>query len=127
MIRQLTAQDIAAVLRVQKEAYHLELLERPESILSKMRLFPRGAMGFFDSDVLAAYVFCHPWQFGEVVPIDAVLQSLPINADCVYIHDLAVGSSYRGKGIAKSLLGAVFALGENLGITNYMLVAVQSS
>lgn len=126
MIRTLTESDIPAVLRVQKEAYRPELIECADTFLHKMRLFPQGALGYFNGE-MGAYIFVHPWLKESVVPLDHALAKLPAHPDCIYIHDLAVGNAARGKGVGKLLMDRVFAIGEEMGIHTYSLVAVQSS
>jgi GNAT superfamily N-acetyltransferase len=45
----------------------------------------------------------------------------------MYIHDLAVLRSHRGRGLARLLLTEVFRVAEELGLKRFGLVAVQNS
>jgi GNAT superfamily N-acetyltransferase len=126
-IKQLSVQDIPAVLEVQVQCYIPELNERGDTFLKKLRLFPKGCMGYWQDSLLGAYVFSHPWKTGEIVPLDFGLNSLPADADCLYIHDLAVSPRLRGKGVGNQLVQQLFKIADSLGIKDFTLVAVQDS
>ena len=126
-IRCLEAHDLPGVLQVQRDAYRSELLEAEETFSCMLSLFPDGCLGCFDGDRLVAYVFSHPWHTDQVVPLDHHRTGFPDDADCLYIHDMAVARDYRGRGLARRLLDAVFNLGEQRGVPMFALVAVQDS
>jgi GNAT superfamily N-acetyltransferase len=126
-IRHLTHDDIPQVLRVQEDAYKRELLECAEIFSRKLLLFPRGCLGHFEDAWLEAYVFSHPWNLGQLVPLDHSLAALPESPDCLYIHDLAVCKDSRGKGLARRLVLEVFQVAEKMRLWQFALVAVQDS
>jgi len=126
-IRDLEPNDIRQLLSLQEEAYIPELLESPESFRSKMAAYPPGAQGLFQAGTLCAYVFYFPWRSGGYLPLDARSLVLPGVPDCLYIHDLAVSRGCRGLGMAKALLAKVAVTAQQMGIREYMLVAVQQS
>jgi GNAT superfamily N-acetyltransferase len=126
-IRGITPADISDVLRVQEDAYIPDLLECANTFSRKLTLFPEGCLGYCLEGRLEAYVFSHPWRFGESVPLDQVIAALPENPDCLYIHDMAVGKALQGKGIARALLLELFNLAERMKLKRFALVAVQQS
>lgn len=126
-IRELATADIPEVLRVQDDAYLPQLIESAETFLRKMKLFPAGALGCVDGERLCGYLFCHPWTDGEIVSLDSATLQLPVNADCLYIHDLAVEKACRGRGVARHLMDRGIALAKKAGLRQFGLVAVQDS
>lgn len=122
-LRRLHADDIPAVQFVEAEAYIPELLES-DAFLQLIRLFPAGALGYFDAGGLCGYAFGTPCRAATSrVPLDSV----PADADAFYIHDVAVASRCRGRGIGRVLATALLAVGRAQGFTRLELVAVQDS
>lgn len=126
-VRRLQASDIQQVLRVQSECYRPELIESEASFEGKLTLYPRACVGAWDGRVLRGYLFAHPWIVGEPVHLDTWSQSLPPNSDGMYLHDLSISPSYRGKGIPKRLLDVVIDCAREVGLMRFALVAVQQS
>lgn len=126
-VRNLRPDDIAEVLRVQKDAYREELLEAGDTFIRILGVFPDGCLGYFDDGSMGSYVFSHPWVSDRIVPLDHPRTHLPDDADCLYIHDLAVAKSHRGRGVAGQLVTALFKLAESRGFPCLALVAVQDS
>ncbi|MDW5563142.1 MAG: GNAT family N-acetyltransferase [Methanomassiliicoccus sp.] len=126
-IRPLVPSDLPEVLAVQRSAYPEVLLESSASFDRKIKLWGRGALGGFDDDVLAAYLFCHPWALGEVAPLDARNMVLPERPDCLYVHDLAVYADHRGKGWGDRLVREALAIAQEQDLGACALVAVQRS
>ena len=126
-IRQLTREDLPQVLVVQEDCYPPSLLEDREAFSCKLLLFPEGCLGAFEAGRLVAYVFSHPWCYGEYVPLHEALEGLPEEPDCVYIHDLAVMRSWRKRGIADLLIGRLLDLAHARHGGRVALVAVNRS
>jgi predicted N-acetyltransferase YhbS len=125
--RPLIISDLPQILAVQRSAYQEVFHEPSETFAGKLALFPRGALGIFEGDSLAAYFFCHPGVVGETVPLRAEHLVLPERPNCLYIHDLAVAQRCRGRGLAARLAGEAFELAEALHLPACALVSVQGS
>ncbi len=123
----LAAADIPAVLRVQRACYRDELIESADSFLKKLALYGAGCRGAWTKTRLSGYVFAHPWRVGDVVDLDSDSYVLPADANCMYVHDLAVDPSERQQSIASRLFQAVVAVAEERGLNRFALVAVQNS
>jgi GNAT superfamily N-acetyltransferase len=119
--------DINEVLRVQRLCYCPELNEAGSAFLKKKTLFPAGCLGAWDGGQMCGYIFSHPWKSGEVVPLDTGGYAIPGDADCLYIHDLAVAPAWRGKAVAKEILTKLFEVAAAEGWKQFALVAVQDS
>jgi ribosomal protein S18 acetylase RimI-like enzyme len=127
IIRKLVSSDLPDILRIQQNVYRPELLESSDTFSRKLMLFPEGCLGCEDDGVLCAYVFAHPWQGDSPVPLDDSNLLLPPKPDALYIHDLAVETAYRGRGLAQDLFGRLLRLAEEKGLGTMSLVAVQNS
>jgi GNAT superfamily N-acetyltransferase len=126
-IKTIPASDLDAVVALQQQSYPQELWEDAAIFREKQRVFPKGALGWYQDGVLQAYLFVHPWRKNETAPLFTENMSLPENPDCLYIHDLAIAPAARGKGAARALVTAAFALAEENGLEHFSLVAVQNS
>jgi len=126
-IRQLERSHIPAVLRVQGECYRPELIESSDCFLAKLAVYPAGCTGAWSGNLLVAYLFGHPWRKGQLVDLGSEFSPLPANADCMYLHDLAVMPAFRGQSIPRQLLGAVIGDALKMGLNHFALVAVQHS
>lgn len=126
-VRPLEISDLPAVMLVQRECYRDELIETEITFRMKIKHFPRGCLGLERDGCIVGYVFCQPWMFGEVVPLDDSAGIIPENSDCLYIHDLSIVPAWRGTGAAKALLDGVFHLATEMRLTKFGLVAVQAS
>ena len=112
-------------MHVQKCSYEDSLLEEPSTFARKMELFPEGCVGLFDGTNLAAYAFAHPWTLEKVVPLDNASYTLPKEADCFYVHDVAVNPDYRKQGLASALFSHVKEIAQEHEFEHMALVSVQ--
>ena len=126
-IRPLTADDIPAVLDVQRLCYRTELIESAGSYSRKIALFPDGCRAAVDRARLVGYVFAHPWMLGKEVPLDGSDYSLPATFECMYFHDLAVHPAHRRSGAAGLLVAELVAVASRSALNSFALVAVQES
>lgn len=127
LIKTIPESDLLRVIAVQRQSYPPELWEDEPVFRDKRRLFPEGALGWYQDGVLQAYFFVHPWRKNKTAPLFTDTMSLPENPDCLYFHDLAISPAARGKGAGRSLVEAAFALAEQNGLKHFSLVAVQNS
>jgi GNAT superfamily N-acetyltransferase len=127
ILRGLTSSDLDAVVSIEKATYPEVLLEGKEEFAEKLTAFNEGALGFFDDGVLVAYMFCHPWTIGKIFELGSGLPKIPENPNCMYIHDLAVDRSHRGKGLAPILLNEAHQIAKSHRLEYSALVAVLGS
>lgn len=105
---------------------HPDLPERPEVFAEKMRLYPDGCRVLLADDIVTGYGLAHPWTQNEIPPLDDFLERLPDDADCVYVHDVAVLPGFRG-GMAREYVSAIEALACASRITMLTLVSVYAT
>ncbi len=124
LIRTLSLCDLPGVMEVQRSAYPDGLIEPAASFARKLEIWPEGARGAFDGDVLAGYLFCHPWPTGTVAPFGSKRIVIPTAKADLFIHDLAVRPERRGVGIASLLVREAVAMAAAHRLSRCALVAV---
>lgn len=105
---------------------HPDLPERPEVFAEKMRLYPGGCRVLVADDAIAGYGFAHPWRQHRIPPLDGFLERLPDDADCLYVHDVAVLPDFRG-GAARDYVATIETLARASHITALALVSVYAT
>jgi ribosomal protein S18 acetylase RimI-like enzyme len=126
-LRRLTPADLPALHQLEAEAYSPELHESDAAFLQLMRLYPEGALGFFDADGLCGYAFATPCRSGTTLPLRTPIDMIPADADTFYIHDVAVAARCRGQAIGRRLATELLTLAAARGFTRSELVSVQGS
>lgn len=105
---------------------HPDLPERPEVFAEKMRLYPDGCRVLVANDAIAGYGLAHPWEQHQVPPLDGFLQELPEDANCLYLHDVAVLPGFRG-GVARDYVAGIEKLARASHIGTLALVSVYAT
>ena len=62
----------------------------------------------------------------RIPPLDGLLEQLPGDADCLYLHDVAVLPDFRG-GIARDYVIAIEQLARASGIATLALVSIYAT
>jgi GNAT superfamily N-acetyltransferase len=119
------ASDLPAISAIAARI-HPDLPERPEVFAEKMRLYPDGCRVLAAEDEIAGYGLAHPWTQHRIPPLDGFLEQLPGNADCLYVHDVAVLPGFRG-GVAGDYVAAIEQLARASGIATLALVSVYAT
>lgn len=102
---------------------HPDLPERPEVLAEKMRLCPDGCRVLAADEEIVGYGFAHPWTQRRIPALDDFLERLPDDADCLYLHDIAVLPRSRG-GVARAYVAAIEQLARASGLAALALVSV---
>lgn len=121
------AGDIPAVMRIQAECYPPSMLETEDVFRARLALTPATCWIWSPApDNAAAYLFSYPSSKDAITPLGARFK-LAAAPDCLYLHDLAVAPSARGRRAANALVAAALdhARAENLKWS--ALVSVQQS
>ena len=123
--RRAHAADLTAISAIATRI-HPDLPERPEVLSEKMRLYPDGCCVLAAGNEIAGYGLAHPWMQRQIPPLDDFLRELPTDADCLYVHDVAVLSDFRG-GIARDYIAAIEELARATDIAALALVSVYAT
>ncbi|MGY8708153.1 GNAT family N-acetyltransferase [Bradyrhizobium sp. 18BD] len=119
------ASDLPAISAIAARI-HPDLPERPDVLAEKMRLYPEGCRVLIADDAIAGYGLAHPWTRHNIPPLDDFLERLPADADCLYIHDVAVLPDFRG-GVARDYVAVIEQLARASGIATLALVSVYTT
>ncbi len=103
---------------------HLDLPERPEVLEEKIRLFPQGASVLAVGENIAGYGIAHPWKLRDLPRLNAFLGQLPADADCLYIHDVAILPEFRKKLAGRCYIDGVSELATRMNLNSLALVSV---
>lgn len=126
IIRQMQAADLPAVVKLQDRCYSAELFEPADLVKRRYLAFPQSCWVAIYQDKLWGYLFCYPSLIGKVNPLAEDFTEVT-QADCLYLHDMAVSSDARGQGVAQQLLAAAEQQAQQLSLSALTLVAVQNS
>ena len=73
------------------------------------------------------YAIAHPAVLGRPPALNSLLQTIAKQADCLYLHDIALTTATRGAGLGSSLLGLLQHQAQLHQLTYLALVAVNQS
>lgn len=126
VIRQMQLTDLPAVIKLQDRCYIQELFESAELVKSRLLLHPQSCWVALYQDKLWGYLFSYPAILGQINALGQPFAAYT-DANCLYVHDLAVSSDARGQGVASGLLGKAVSYAQELEFEHLSLVSVQNS
>jgi len=119
------ASDLPAISAIAARV-HPTLPESPEVLAEKIRLYPDGCRVLVAGDEIAGYGLSHPWKQHRIPPLDGLLARLPEDADCLYVHDVAVLPESRG-GVLLAYIADIAQLARASGLGTLALVSVYAT
>ncbi|SFB98633.1 Acetyltransferase (GNAT) family protein [Devosia psychrophila] len=93
----------------------------------RQRLYSDGTQLLEMNGQPAGYVLSHPWTFGQLPALNALLGAIPSDADTYYVHDLALLNPARGTGAAAMIVGDMLRHARLSGFPSVSLVAINGS
>ena len=125
-IRLMTLNDLIAIEHIQAEAYAGYFLESADVIAQRFELSPTTAWVAEREGQVCAYLVGYWSSVGKINPLNAPF-TLVENANCLYLHDLALLKIAQGFGVGKKLIRAAteHALGKSAQAL--ALLSVQNS
>ncbi len=123
MWRRMEVADLAAVERI-STLIHPNYYESPEVFAERHRLFPEGCFVAVGKEGVAGYCISHPWRICRVPTLNTLVGELPSDPDCLFIHDVALLPSSRGKRLASLLVEDLGILAGRAGLSALAGVAV---
>lgn len=119
--------DLAAVLLIQQQCYSSDFQEPVEAFESKWTASPDTCWVAELGGEVCAYLVCLPIQGSQLPALHASDFRCAERADWLYVHDLAIGHTARGTGLASVLIQQAKVQRQGLGLQNMGLIAVQGS
>lgn len=100
--------------------------ESGEVILARQASAPAFAWVAELDGEIGAYLMAYPSHLGKVTPLGA--EFAPVHeADCLYLHDLAVVPHWSGNGVGAQLVKHALATGVRHSLRQTALVCVQAA
>ena len=124
--RQATSGDIDAILSVQAIA-HADFPEDAAVLAERLQLCPRGCFVLVRGEEVDGYLLSHPWTRRRPPPLNRPLSAIPDDADCWYLHDLALLPQTRGSGAGTAIVSQLILLARDAGFGVVGLVSVGGS
>ena len=125
-LRPAQAADLSAILAVQRQCYLPSMNEDATTWAGRLD----AAAGFVwvgeQAGEIGAYLATYPSQLGKVTPLGGDFAPAA-NADCLYLHDLAVAPSAAGRGLGARLVACALAAARRHGWRHAALVCVQDA
>jgi GNAT superfamily N-acetyltransferase len=115
--------DLPAVAAL-AAAIHVAHPEEDAVFAERLALFPAGCLVLESPGGVAGYVLAHPWRRLAPPALNTRLGALPADADCLYLHDVALAPSARGRGAAAAALARLDALARTSHLPCIALIAV---
>jgi GNAT superfamily N-acetyltransferase len=124
--RPMTSADIHAVDEIGR-IVHPGFPEDIAVLKNRLALFPAGCFVADGEDARLGYAVSHPSVVGRPAPLDTVIDALPPDADCLFLHDIALTEAARGRGLGGSLLEKLKDVAATARLTRLGLVSVNNS
>lgn len=101
--RPMTAADLPGVEAI-GHRIHVAYPEDDAVFVERLDLFPAGCLVLARDGAILGYVLSHPWRHRTPPALNARIGQLPPDADCLYIHDLALLPEAQRRGAAGEIL-----------------------
>ena len=125
--RPMTAEDLPVVSRI-GGTVHPAYPESDAVFEERFRLFPQGCRVVEGPNgTLIGYAVAHPGLLFEPPALDTLLERLPADSDCLYVHDVALLPAARGAGLGRAVVADLSALARLIGAYCLALTAVNNS
>ena len=124
--RAMRVDDLPAVEAIAAQV-HPAFPEDGAVFAERHRLAPDGVHLLEIAGEPAGYFITHPWRYGKLPALNALLGAIPPDADTWYLHDLALLPAARGTGAAGAIVTHVLDHARQKGFSTASLVAVNGS
>ena len=124
--RPMQEQDIPAIMLIQRAQYTGRFIESEAVFRERLKRSPDTCWVTTDTDGVCAYLFGYHSVIGRVIPLGADFVAHE-NADCLYIHDLAVLPRTVGRNIGRNLIRLAWKTSADRGIRHSALISVLDS
>jgi len=126
-IRAMESSDFSSIMEIQSLCFIDVVPESEESLSSKFLASPETCYVVVRGVSVIGYIISLPWIFDHPPPLNTESCQIPVNPDCLYLHDLAIAPTGRGIGAADALVQQFFVELKRLGLPRASLIAVQNS
>ena len=125
--RAMRLEDLPMVVQI-AEQVHLDYPESPAVFAERLSLYPAGCWVVADAaQCVHGYAITHPALLGQPPSLNTLLQQLPAQANCLYLHDVALTTTIRQFGLGAALVAMIRQRAAQEGLGHIALVAVNDS
>lgn len=122
----MTSADVCEVDRI-GQIVHPAYPEDIAVVEERLRLFPAGCFIADAQGELLGYAISHPSVMGKPAKLNSLIGALAPEADCLFLHDIALTEASRGLGLGRSLLDRLKTAARDAGLRRIALVSVNNS
>lgn len=127
LIRPMLTSDLDAVLTLQAQIYPPQYHEPAAVFASKLGLAARFCLVVENQQGIRGYLSAHPWLSCAPPALFAAIEQIPIEADSLFIHDMALHPDCRGQNMGQQLLQQSLDEACHAGLRCSTLVAVEDA
>lgn len=103
-------------------------LGEPAGIFAeRISLCPEGCHVLMSGPEMVGHAITHPWRRGTPPAMNQRLGSLPLDADCWYIHEVVLAEQARGRGGVRAILQVLQEAATARELRVIALVAVEGA
>lgn len=124
--RSMTPADLDRVFAI-AQVVHPDFPEDRAVFANRLELFGAGCLCLEGSQGVVGYLISHPARQDSPPVLDSLWAKLPLDADCYYIHDLALLPACRGTGQGRQAMSLASDLALQQGYHSMALIAVGNS
>lgn len=125
-IRPMTADDVPAIMQIQLYCYQPSLHEEQAIVARRLAQHPDYCWVAENAQGVCAYLFSYPSRLGKITTLGGDFLASE-QADCLYLHDLAVAEQASGQGVGPQLVKHALQHARQQALPYSALVAVQNS
>ena len=123
----MTDRDLDAVAALALVAFP-DHYEGRACFANRLALHPRGCFVLAEGNApLRGYLVAYPWRAGEAPALNTPVETLPADADLIYLHDLALHPEVRGQGWSRPVVDRLADEAGAAGWPALALVAVNDA
>ena len=116
--------DDAETISAIEHRVHTLAPERIEVFREKIGLFGAGCRVLTKGGSIVGYGIAHPWRLDDVPPLDHLLGALPLEAACLFLHDVAILPEARASGASRAFVDHAVRVATQEGLSALALVSV---
>lgn len=118
--------DLDGVCSVAAMAFPNHFEDR-DCFADRLALYPQGCRVLKDASSAFGYLIAYPARRGSIPPLNSRMSALPLDAEVLYLHDLALKPEARGGGHARAGIDALISQARADGWPAIALVAVNAA
>ena len=107
-----------------EDRVHTLAPERIEVHREKIALFGAGCRVLVAGGRIVGYGIAYPWRLDDVPPLDRRMGAIPPDADCLFLHDVAILPQARAVGASHAFVDHAAGLAAQQGLSCLALVSV---